>query len=106
MKQDCVIENGYCQGCGASELRARQECLKNPFTENEGKKTVFHIWVGHKLGYCFSSAKKPPIKKGVRLKYMGSTTDMGWPKKMSTGRVLYKDKHARYLKKRSKATVN
>ena len=54
-------------------------------------KIRYHIWVGNKTGYVFSSSNLAPVRKPKeRLKYMGTTTDIGWPKKMSTGRILYK----------------
>lgn len=58
-----------------------------------GKEPVkYYFWVGNKTGYTWSwninTVPKP--KKGERLKYLGWTTDTGWPKRMNTGRLLKK----------------
>ncbi len=52
---------------------------------------IYHIWVG-KIGYVWSTEKKCPVKDDIKMgmKYMGYTSDVGWPKKMNTGRLLYK----------------
>ena len=53
--------------------------------------TQMHYWVGNRSGYVMSTTKECPLKQpSDRLKYMGHTECMGWPKKMSTGRVLHK----------------
>lgn len=51
---------------------------------------ILYYFVG-KSGYVFST-RKDFLKKGGkdRYKYMGFTTDAGWPKKMNTGRLLHK----------------
>jgi hypothetical protein len=54
--------------------------------------TKFYFWVGNKSGYLWTCDfnSKPKPKKGERLKYLGWTTDFGWPKKLNTGRILHK----------------
>lgn len=53
--------------------------------------TIFHYWVGNITGYVFSTENKCPILKPTeRMKYLGYTESMGWPKKMNTGRLLKK----------------
>lgn len=38
-----------------------------------------------------NTEKVLPVKEPkLRYSYIGFTTDIGWPKKMNTGRVLYK----------------
>lgn len=59
-----------------------------------------YIWVSHKIGYVTGTSEKCPILEdgGVigKLKYMGYTETVGWPKVMNTGRILhnqYGNKH-------------
>jgi len=54
--------------------------------------TKFYFWVGNKSGYQWTCDfnSKPKPKKGERLKYLGYATELGWPKKLNTGRLLYK----------------
>jgi hypothetical protein len=58
--------------------------LKEPNISN-----AEHIWIG-KLGVEVRKGKdlKPIDKKAV---YMGYTFSIGYPKKMNTGRIIYKD---------------
>jgi len=67
-------------------------------------KQQFHYWVGVKSGYVMASNKdfKPPKRNGERMKYMGYTYDIGWPKKMNTGRILHKPKAKKKLSQGSK----
>lgn len=45
----------------------------------------YHYWISNKHGYAMSTEKKCPSKtKGY--KYMGFSSDTGWPKKMNTSR--------------------
>jgi hypothetical protein len=60
---------------------------------------VYHFWVGKRTGYAISSSKDSPHKKGEKLKYMGFSSDSGWPKKMNTGRMMHKPKHKKKLAK-------
>lgn len=54
-------------------------------------KQKMHFWVGNKSGYLWSYFinAKPKPKKGERLKYLGFTFDVGFPKTMNTGRIIY-----------------
>lgn len=56
------------------------------------RKSIYYFWIGKKTGYAISSTKESPRRKGEKLKYMGFSSDVGWPKKMNTGRVMYKPK--------------
>jgi hypothetical protein len=47
-----------------------------------------HIWLNNE-GIISSSDSICPVKKSSRFKYMGYSHDIGWPKKMNTGRILY-----------------
>ena len=70
----------------------------------------YHYWVGNITGCIFSTSNVCPVKnqKIDRLKYMGYTSDTGWPKKMNTGRILYKssNKMRRIQKKKCKILLN
>ena len=51
----------------------------------------YHYWIGNKTGLILSSSKECPILKPIeRIKYLGYTEDVTWPKKMNTGRIIYK----------------
>lgn len=52
----------------------------------------YHFWVGNKSGYVWAMLKSYKLnpKEGERFKYLGYTSDIGWPKKMNTGRLLHK----------------
>lgn len=67
-----------------------------------------HYWVGCKTGYVMSSSVDCHIKKPIdRLKYLGFTEDIGWPKKMNTGRILYKPNAKSHKKTRKyRKTLN
>jgi len=53
--------------------------------------TKYHFWLGNLTGYVFSAKKECPVLNPPdRLKYLGYTYDVGWPKKMNTGRLLQK----------------
>jgi len=54
--------------------------------------TKFYFWVGNKTGYQWACVRdyRPKCKNGERMKYLGWTTDIGWPKKLNTGRILHK----------------
>lgn len=54
--------------------------------------SIYHFWVGIKSGYKWSSSKDYKLNPllGERFKYMGYTSDVFWPKKMNTGRLLHK----------------
>lgn len=52
-----------------------------------------HFWVGNISGYIVSSSSQCPTSTynkttGERLKYLGYSTDVGFPKKLNTGRIL------------------
>ncbi len=72
-----------------AELAAQKD-LEIKATFPNSNATIYHIWLGEITGYVFSSHKVQPIKKGEKLKYMGFTCDIGWPKTMNTGRLIHK----------------
>lgn len=50
-----------------------------------------HFWVSWKYGYVFGNSAELPVKNSTgTYRYMGYTFDIGWPKKMNTGRLLHK----------------
>lgn len=62
----------------------------------------YHFWLGNKSGYvwaCHKDYKLTP-RLGERFKYAGYTYDIGWPKKMSTGRLLHKQSSGTWKKQR------
>lgn len=62
---------------------------------------AYHYWVGNITGYVFSTGNVCPILKPPdRMKYMGTTEDIMWPKRMNTGRILYKSKKPKKRKKK------
>lgn len=68
--------------------------------------SVMHYWVNTKVGYVMSSTTTCPVKsEKYKMKYIGFTEDIGWPKRMNTGRVFYKQnveserKQRKYRKK-------
>lgn len=71
---------------------------------------VYHFWVGNKSGYIWALTKQYQLfpVKGERMKYLGFTKDLGWPKKMNTGRVIHKpsSKTMRKNKKNRKLLKN
>jgi hypothetical protein len=69
---------------------AKQKDLEIMATFQNTNVSIYHIWLGKITGYVFSSNKSEPIKNGEKLKYMGFTSDIGWPKKMNTGRLIHK----------------
>lgn len=60
----------------------------NPTLDSRGRPIIYY-WVG-KTGYLWSYSKERPTKGVAEHKwaYMGFTTDLIWPKKMNTGRLL------------------
>jgi len=69
--------------------------------------TVYHYWVGNITGYVFSTGDTCPLTKPPdRLKYMGTTTDVMWPKKMSTGRLLFKPMNKSFRKQNRRKKLN
>lgn len=65
-------------------------------------KETYFFWVGNKTGYVFSTNGVCPIlKPKERLKYLGFTTDTGFPKRMNTGRLLHRPNY-KSKKKRKK----
>lgn len=67
-----------------------------------------HFWVGNKTGYVTSTAlvgTKPncPITKSKdRLKYLGFSATVGWPKVLNTGRLLRKPSDKAYAKQQKR----
>ncbi len=52
--------------------------------------TKLHYWISSD-GFVSSTDPVCPVKKPlVKMKYIGFTSDFGWPKTMNTGRVFYK----------------
>lgn len=52
---------------------------------------IYHYWVGNISGVVFSTSPVCPQKNPLdRLKYIGYSEDMGWPKRMNTGRLFHK----------------
>lgn len=56
---------------------------------------IMHVYIGSKSGVMVNYKKQSPIRtRGVKLfervRYLGTTEDMGWPKKLSSGRILHK----------------
>lgn len=71
--------------------------IKSPNTEK------YHFWLGCKTGYVFATNRDfvPRGQKGERFKYVGYTIGWsGWPKKMSTGRILYMQNKKAFKKQR------
>lgn len=62
---------------------------------------VYHIWLSIKSGYIFSSSPDRPVKGTSKVSYVGTTSDLGWPKKLSTGRILYKPNSKASKKKKN-----
>ena len=64
----------------------------------------YYFWVGNKSGVIWAMRKDYELRpiNGERFKYLGWTKDVGYPKKMNTGRVLIKPSK----KGRKKATIN
>lgn len=78
---DCSIEwKGMCPFC------------KKEYVAPSEPKTKYYFWLGVRTGYVWSCTLNyfPPKKLNERLKYMGFTYDIGWPKKMNTGRLIHK----------------
>ena len=64
-----------------------------------------HVWIS-RFGYRFSSTRNYPVSTMDKMKYIGHTTDMKWPKKMNTGRVLFEPQSKTlYGKKKKKAIL-
>lgn len=66
--------------------------------------TKYYAWVGNKSGYIWAIIRDYKLypKQGERFKYLGYTTDIGWPKKLNTGRILYKQSSESFKKYRRK----
>lgn len=65
--------------------------------------SVQHYWLT-KDEFIMSSSKKCPLlkhSKKHRIKYIGFTSDIGWPKKMNTGRIFYQNTSKKRRKKLS-----
>ena len=62
---------------------------------------IYHYWVSTREGYVMSTLKKLPVSKPMsRYKYIGFSSDMGWPKKMNTGRLFHQASKESEIKKR------
>lgn len=68
---------------------------------------VYHYWVSLQHGYLFSTSKECPLTRisKVKIKYMGFTSDLGWPKKMNTGRLLCKPSPKSKKQKKKKLSL-
>lgn len=64
---------------------------------------VYHIWVG-KIGYVWSTTKVCPVKNSMlqSMKYLGFTSDNGFPKRLNTGRLLHKNTNNKVKKANKK----
>ena len=53
-----------------------------------------HVWITSEgIAITESKDQKPyKNKPEIKVKYMGTTIGKGWPKKLSTGRILYSNK--------------
>lgn len=63
----------------------------------------YYFWLGVKTGYIFNTVERCPVVKKrpeETLRYVGFTFDIGWPKRMNTGRILYKPSSASMKKTR------
>jgi hypothetical protein len=62
------------------------------YKPKQAPKTEYHFWVSSRYGYVWALKKdyQTTILKIARMKYLGFTNDLGWPKKMNTGRILHK----------------
>lgn len=54
---------------------------------------IYHFWVGNISGYIISTNSQCPTSinnkvTNERLKYLGYSSDVGFPKKLNTGRLL------------------
>jgi len=68
---------------------------------------ILYYWVGSKSKLVFSYSKKAPrtvFKE--RLRYVGWTEDLLWPKKMSTGRMLHHPSSFQKNKNKKEAVSN
>lgn len=81
----------------------------------ENHLTKYHVWLGYNSGLVWSANYdyNPKPIGNERFKYMGFTFGMtGYPKKMSTGRLLYKPlnnkatRRQKKLKKLSRSSQN
>lgn len=76
--------------------------------KNRDFMSTYHVWVSNRSGLHWALFKdhRPFVKKGDRLKYLGYTSDAGWPKKMSTGRVIYNGVIRKSKRKLNQAAKN
>ena len=76
----------YTEVVEKSQSISRQEFLK------PSEKTKYHYWLSCRMGFVWALRKDYELypEKGNRYKYLGFTYDLGWPKKMNTGRLLHK----------------
>ena len=53
---------------------------------------MIHYWVSKTYGITSSSTNVCPVKHpyGGKIRYLGFTEDVSWPKKLNTGRLLHK----------------
>lgn len=68
-----------------------------------------HYWVSKTYGLTSSTTNVCPVKHpyGGKMKYLGFTDDVSWPKKLNTGRLLHKplDKHKKKVKRQNVVKV-
>ena len=64
-------------------------------------KSVYHYWVSTKFNYVMSSKREIPVTVNRETyKYIGYSSDLGWPKKMHTGRMFHQASKESEIKKR------
>lgn len=78
--------------------------VKNKIKASKIKTTnVYHFWIGTHEGVIMSTSNKCPLlKHASKMKYMGTSSDIGYPKKLSTGRMLHESNDKSRLRQRKK----
>ena len=82
-----------------NELTGRENKFKS--TEKIEVKHKFHYWANSRSGIVLSGSKFNPCKKGKSV-YLGHSSDSGWPKRMSTGRLIHVDPHGSPMARQKK----
>lgn len=74
-----------------NNVKKGQQSEIQKFLNDDGR-TKYHFWLSSKTGVVWGPHKDYSIysKSGTKHKYLGYTYDVGWPKKMNTGRLLMK----------------
>lgn len=70
------------------------------------EKNKYYIWVAKKTGVIMSTTPVCPIRSNYdKISYMGYTYDLGYPKKMNTGRIIKAPQRKARIKPVIKETV-